>query len=84
VSFLYLTQAEVLGKLPEAGKKGNTLPPLPSSDVFDGTKKFEDKLSPEFFTQPGKVKVPLLPPAGGKTQEEQPIIIEDNGGASPV
>lgn len=80
-------QDEVLKTLPVPGQRGSRLPPLPqqpsSGDVFDGTKTFKDSLTPDFFTAPGKVKVPRLPPVGSKSQEKQPIIIDDSGSASP-
>ena len=78
-------QEAVLNNLPEPGERGNKLPPVqppaPNPDVFDGTRTFEDGVGTEFFTTPGKTKVPLLP-SGDHTAIVEPIYIDD-GTISP-
>ena len=78
-------QEAVLNNLPAPGDRGNKLPPLqppaPNPDVFDGTRTFEDGVDTEFFTMPGKTKVPLQP-SDKQTATSEPIHVDD-GEISP-
>nr|KAG5714834.1 hypothetical protein BaRGS_000322 [Batillaria attramentaria] len=77
-------QTELLSSLPDAADKAGKLPPLQPAatsngpaqpDVFDGTRTFEMGLNPEFFTTPGKTRVPLEP--NGQVETGEPIVIKD-------
>ena len=75
----YISVQVTLENLPDGSQRGNQLPPLPHT-----TQGKDVPLTADFFTTPGKVKVPFVPSGSQEViQGKQPIHVDDGGNISP-